>query len=81
MMDDAYGPWNAPKEEVLPNGTKSKLSPDYREPPRTDAEWREALTERAMLPGIARAAFLPPLLLLTLGALLGWALRGFKPTP
>jgi hypothetical protein len=36
--------------------------------------------ERAMVPGIVRAAFLPPLGLLALGALLGWALRGFKPT-
>ena len=35
----------------------------------------------SMLPGIARAAFLPPLLLLALGVMFGWALRGFKPTP
>ena len=54
----------------------------YIPPKRESDEIKQRIeAERAMLPGIARAAFLPPLGLLALGALLGWAVRGFKPTP
>ena len=69
-------------EEPTAGNSLKKARETYIPPKRESDEQAAHLRPNgAMLPGIARAAFLPPLGLLALGALLGWAVRGFKPTP